>query len=841
MLRITLKGVRGHLLRFLLTVASVTLGTALIAGTYVLTDSINATFDKIFDAGAAGTDVVVRGAKTGDLGQGQGAARVPLPISLADRIGTVDGVQRVAPDLSGSIVMAGKDGTAVRNGGAPTLAFGYFPGDTTLHLMKGHFPRTSSEVGLESSTLKRSGLAVGDTTKALIGTQPRQVTVVGEVKFDAPIAGATLVIIDESTARAVFAPDGKVPSFSVVAAQGVSQEQLRDRIARVLPADAEALTSKVSSEEGKKALHDQLGFISVFLLVFAGVSIFVGGFIIANTFSMLVAQRTRELALLRAVGAARAQVLRVVLGEAAVVGVAGGLVGLVVGVGLAKLLQALFATMGLDISGGLPVQVRTVIVTVLVGLVVTVLSAVLPAIRAARIAPVAAMRDDLTLVQAGLRRRGVVGVALLGTGAGLSAYAVTRPEVAWWTFAVGAAALVIGSLVFAPVATRPVVRVVAAPFIWISGTVGRLARENALRVPRRTATTASALMIGLALISGVSVVAESMRASVSDLIEQQLTADLVLNGGNGLFPPTVAQAVAKMPGVQSVAPLGWVQLQVGQDQLGGSAGTGSAIGDNVKIHVSSGALSALDRGELMINESTAKKYGWHVGSTITATVGVLRGEHLTVGGVYKDSQVLSGDLIAPMALYQRAVPVAQQGDFGAYVRATPGTDVVALKSMIVNEVKPYLVVSVQDGKEFTDSQASQINNLLLIFYALLALSVVIAVLGIINTLALSVFERTREIGLLRAVGLTRGQLARTITIEAVATAVFGALLGTALGLGLGVALQHGLASDGLEILSVPWLRLVIIVIAAAFAGVVAAVLPAIRAVRLDVLRAITTE
>ena len=841
MLRITLKGVRGHLLRFLLTVASVTLGTALIAGTYVLTDSINATFDKIFDAGSAGTDVVVRGVKAGDLGQGQGVTRVPLPIALADRIATVDGVKRVAPDLSGSVVMAGKDGTAVRNGGAPTLAYGYFPGDTTLHLKAGHFPQTSSEVALESSTLKRSGLAVGDTTKALIGQQPQSVTVVGEVTFDAPIAGATLVLVDENTARAVFAPDGKVPSFSVVAEPGVSQAALRDRVAKVLPSDAEALTSQASSEEGKKALHDQLGFISVFLLVFAGVSIFVGGFIIANTFSMLVAQRTRELALLRAVGAARAQVLRVVLGEAAVVGVAGGLVGLGVGVGLAKLLQALFATMGLDISGGLPVQVRTVIVTVLVGLVVTVLSAVLPAIRAARIAPVAAMRDDVTLVQAGLRRRGITGVALLGTGAGLSAYAVTRPEVAWWTFAAGAAALVVGALVFAPVATRPVVRVVAAPFIWISGTVGRLARENALRVPRRTATTASALMIGLALISGVSVVAESMRASVSDLIEQQLTADLVLNGGNGIFPPTVTQAVAKMPGVQSVAPIGWVQLQVGKDQLGGSAGTGTGIGDNVKLRVTSGALSALDQGKLVINESTAKKYGWHVGSTVTATVGVLRGEQLTVGGVYKDSQVLSGDLIAPMSLYQRAVPVAQQGDFGAYVKAAPGTDVAALKAKIVNEVKPYLVVSVQDGKEFTDSQASQINNLLLIFYALLALSVVIAVLGIINTLALSVFERTREIGLLRAVGLTRGQLARTVTIEAVATAVFGAILGTALGLGLGVGLQHGLMSDGLEILSVPWLRLVIIVVAAAFAGVVAAVLPAIRAVRLDVLRAITTE
>jgi putative ABC transport system permease protein len=395
--------------------------------------------------------------------------------------------------------------------------------------------------------------------------------------------------------------------------------------------------------------------------------------------------------------------------------------------------------------------------------------------------------------------------------------------------------------VLSPVASRPVIRVVTAPFVLMSGVVGRLARGNAVRAPLRTAITAAALMFGLALISGVSVVAESMKASVSDLVEQQLTCDFVLDGGQSVFPPTVATIVAALPGVQSVAPIGWLQLEVGKDQIGGIAGTASGIADNVKLQVTSGSLAALDDGQVMINESTAKQYGWKVGTQVTATVGVLRGEHLTIGGVFKDSQVLNGSLIAPMKLYQRAVPLAQQGDFGIYVKAQPGTDLAGLKAKIADGVKPYLVVSVQDGKEFTASQASQINTMLLVFYALLALSVVIAVLGIINTLALSVFERTREIGLLRAVGLTRGQLSRTVTIEAVATAVFGALLGTALGLGLGIALQHGLASEGLEVLSVPWVRLMVIIIAAAFAGVAAAVLPAIRAVRLDVLRAITTE
>jgi putative ABC transport system permease protein len=841
MLRITLKGVRGHLLRFLLTVASVTLGTALIAGTYVLTDSINATFDKIFDTVAAGSDVSVRGAQAGDLGQGQGQTRVPLPIGLVQKLRSVDGVAAAQPDIQGTIVIAGSNGTAVRSGGAPSLAFAYYPGDRTLHLVQGRAPGSSSEVALESSTLKRSGLKIGDSTRALVATETRTVTVVGEVKFDAAIAGATMVLVDEATARTAFAPDGKVSAFTLVAQKGVSQTTLRDRVARVLPPDAEAVTAKTLADEEKKALHDGIGFVATFLLVFAGISIFVGGFIIANTFSMLVAQRTRELALLRAVGAAKAQVIRVVLGEAAVVGIAGGLVGLGVGVGLAKGLQAFFGALGLDISGGLPVAPRTVFVTVLVGLLVTVLSAVPPALRAARIAPVAAMRDDITLVPAALRRRAVIGTALLASGVALAILGVTRSDVSWWTFLAGTVLSVLGTLVFAPVATRPVVRVVAAPFVLLSGAVGRLARENALRVPRRTATTASALMIGLALISGVSVMAESMKASVSTLIDQQLTADFVLDGGQSLFPPTVAQAVAKVPGVQSVAPIGWLQLEVGKDQVGGSAGTAAGIRDNVKIKMLSGSVDALDSGQVLVNESASKRLGWKVGATVKATAGILKDEPLTVGGVYKDSQVLNGEMIAPMSLYQRAVPVSRQGDFAAYVKASPGTDLAAVKARIADQVKQYLVVSVQDGKEFKSSQASQINTMLLVFYALLALSVIIAVLGIINTLALSVFERTREIGLLRAVGLTRGQLSRTVTIEAVATAVFGAVLGTVLGLGLGVAVQHGLASSGLDVLSIPWLRLILIILAAAVAGVLAAVLPAIRAVRLDILKAITTE
>jgi putative ABC transport system permease protein len=837
----------GHRLRFLLTVASVTLGTALVAGAFVLTDSLGATVDTMTDTLAAGFDVSVRGVTPGRAGQEQDTARVPLPIDLVQTLRQVDGVKHAAPDLIGSMVLAGKDGTAVRGGTLGDRAYAYDPDDPTVQLVRGRAPRSSSEVVLESGTLKRSRLRVGDTTRALIGATPRQVRVVGEVKHDAPTLGNMHAAVDEATARVAFAPDGQVSSFTLMADQGVSPATLRDRVARVLPARAEAVTAEDSMTEPKQSLGGMVGLARVFLLMFAAVSVVVGGLLIANTFTILVGQRTRELALLYAVGATPGQVLRLVLGEAGVVGVIGGGVGLAAGVGLAKLLQVILGLLGgLDISGGLPVAVRTVVVTVLVGLAVTVLSAAIPAIRAARVVPVAALRRDAVLVPAGLRRRAVIGAALLGVGGFLTVFALTRSAFVGGAFAAGAGLLVVGALVFAPVAARPVVRIVTAPFVWATGPMGRLARVNALRVPRRTAATAGVLTIGLALVSGVSVVAESMKASMADQIDQQLTADFVLSSelsttAPTMFPAGVVEAVAALPGVRSVAPFGFLELRVGKDVLTAGPGTGSGIADNIKIHLVSGSITALDAGQLLVNEPTARRFGWKVGSTFTARVGALDEERLTIGGIYKNNPtfntVFTDELIAPMPLYRRA----GTWYYTAYVKAAANTDLVTLKAKITEQVKPYLAVSVQDRRELAGTRSVQITMIVNVLYALLALSLIIAVLGIINALAQSVFERTREIGVLRAVGITAGQLSRAVTIEAVAIAVFGALLGTALGLGLGIALQHGLAAHGLHTLSVPWPRLITIVLGAAGAGAVAAILPAIRAARLDVLRAITAE
>jgi putative ABC transport system permease protein len=842
MLRVTLRGVRSHRLRFLLTAVAVMLGVSLVAGTYVLTDSLNSTFKSIVDQGSAGTDVQVRGVASDTESFDGTALRAPLPLTLADKLRTVNGVERVEPDLQGTAILVGKDGTAVRSGaGAPTFGFAFTGNDRVIKLVKGRAPANASEIAVETSTLEQSKLALGAHTKALIGNNPRPVTIVGEVSFGAGLAGATLIFLDPQTATQTFAPDGTVQSFTLTAAAGVSQADLRSRVAASLPANAEAVTGATVKAESTKQFEDGLGFISTFLLVFAGVSLFVGGFIIANTFSMLVAQRTRELALLRAIGASRAQVLRVVLGEAAVLGLVGSLLGLGAGILLAAGLKALFGTLGLDISGGLPVQTRTVIVSLLVGILVTLVSAILPAIRASRVAPVAAMRDDVAAPVGGVFRRGLVGLVFILVGAGLLIPGVTQDDVQWAMVGFGAAAIVIGSLVAAPATTRPVIRVVAAPFLVVAGTVGRLARENSLRNPRRTATTASALMIGLALMGAVSVIASSTKASVADIVESQLTADYVLDGGNAPFPVTVADQVAKLPDVASVATLGGVEVVVDKKSEFAMAADPQGIADNVKVDVTSGSLDALNSGQILISKTLSEDRGWKVGTEVNGAIGTIKSQPLTVGAVFEDNQVLSAPMVVPRKLYTSAVPAALQGDFLVYVKARPGVDQAALRTELTNQVKPFLVVSVMDGDQFTDSQAQQVNVLLYTIYALLALSVVIAVLGIVNTLALSVFERTREIGLLRAVGMSRRQLRRMITVESISTAVFGAVLGLILGLVLGITVQYGVRSQGLEVLSIPWLSLIIVLFAAAIAGMIAAVMPAWRAVRLDVLRAITAD
>ena len=491
--------------------------------------------------------------------------------------------------------------------------------------------------------------------------------------------------------------------------------------------------------------------------------------------------------------------MRTVLGEAVVIGLVGSGLGIAFGLLIAAGAQAAIGKfLSTDIGSDLPLSATTVALSVLVGVLVTIVAAVLPARRASRVAPVAAMRGNAGAVTGGLRPARTDRHRPAGQPERWSlGVAVSREPVSWPVAALGAVAAVLGLLVGAPLATRPVVRLIAWPFVALVGAVGRLARENALRVPRRTATTASALMIGLALIAGISVLAQSVKASVSSGVAAELTSDFVLNSGNvAPVPAPVADAARNLPGVHSVAALGFIDVRIGSFDTMASAVTAADVADNFSVAMDEGHLSALDPHTLLVDRTTANARGWSLGDTVTATIGTITDEPLVVGGIYRDSQAFGSHVIVDRALYATALPANQQADARLFLRAEPGADLHTLRAELTNLVRPYLIVSVQDGAEFADAQGASVDTLINLLYVLLLFSVIVAVLGIVNTLALSVFERTREIGLLRAIGLRRRQLGSMITIEAVTTAVFGAFLGTVLGLGLGVALQRGLVDPG---------------------------------------------
>ncbi|MEO6880118.1 MAG: FtsX-like permease family protein [Mycobacteriaceae bacterium] len=845
MLHVTLRGLQGHVVRLLLTAFAVMLGVSFVTGTFVLRDSIDNTLGGLVAQSSKGLDVEVRGAGTeamSPVSVDGSTVRPGVPLALVDTVAAVPGVARAVPNLQGTALLAGSDGIAVRNGGAPSLGFAFTKDDPSFTLVSGRGPNGPGEVAAETSTLERAHLTVGDRTRAVIGDQAREVTITGAVHFGS-LFGATAVLVDGATARRVFAPDGTVTSLSITADPGTTQAELRTAVAKVLPPKLVAVTGATVQSETETSVQKGLAFFTTFLLAFAGVALFVGSFIIINTFSMLVGQRARELALLRAIGATRAQVTRMVLSEAVVIGLVGSGLGIALGLLIAAGAEAAIRTfLSTDIGSGLPLHVSTVVLSVLVGVVVTVVSAVLPARRASRVAPVAAMRGDVGAVSGGLGRRGLIGLALLVFGALALGVAVTRESVYWPVAAFGAIAGVLGMLVGAPLAARPVVRVVTWPFVALLGAVGRLARENALRVPRRTATTASALMIGLALIAGISVLAQSVKASVNSGVATELTSDFVLNSGNvAPVPAPLAGSARNLPEVRSVAAVSFVNLEIGTFHTTAAAATAADVADNFLVPMKNGTLSALGRHAVLVDETTANARGWRVGDSLTGVVGTLSGEPLVVGGIYRDSQAFSSHVIVDRSLYNAALPTSLQADARLFVKADPGADLPALRAELTALVRPYLIVSVQDGAEFADAAGASIDTLINLLYVLLLFSVIVAILGIVNTLALSVFERTREIGLLRAIGLRRRQLSAMITIEAVATAVFGALLGTALGLGLGVALQRGLASQGLSQLAIPWGLILAMLVASGVVGILAAGLPALRATRLNILQAIASS
>ena len=853
MRRVALRGIRAHLVRFILSVLAVALGVAFVAGTFSLRTMMSATFSGIVDSSLLG-DAYVRGADpavgrsmTGTTGE----VRNTVPASLAGRIAKVPGVHQAFADISGPIVLVGKDGTAVQSTRSPSFGVALHPADATVNVVAGRAPSGPTEIGLESATLKSSKLSVGDRTKVVVAGEIRDVQVTGTISMGAPMAGATIVFLDVPAATAAYAPDGLVSTITVNANPEVTEADLVASLARALARDktavAEALTGDAMRAEARTDIESQLGFVLTFMLVFAGISLFVGAFIISNTFSMLVRQRTREFALLRAVGASPTQVFASILIQAAAVGLLGSAVGLGGGLGLVSLLRVGFAQVGMDLSGSIPLDAPTVIISLLMGTVVAIVAAAFPARRAALTAPIEAMREATT-TERSLLARTIVGGVLTATGAaGLVAALIAPDDRGSVMVGVGAGLVMLGTLLLAPFLVRHTLWVLAAVFVATVRPLGRLARGNVVRNPRRTANTASALMIGMALVGAASVLAASATASTRAIVDDGWSSDFSIQSATGNVPIgavadtralasvnavdvlTYGPAVAMGPGETASAenPLWVVGLPV------------SAFGRSVTIDTVTGALDTLAHGQIAVQKAIATDRGWHLGDEVifpsrTGTISA------RIGAIV-DTRLIGSPIIVSDVLFATIIEPAQTTVEDLLITGAPGVTEAELRADLTDVASSYVVLSVLDTEDFAAQLASQVNQILVILYALLGLSIIIAILGIVNTLALSVIERTREIGLMRAVGLGRLQLAGIITIESVLTAVFGTVVGVVLGVAVAAVMPTVFDGVGLTTLAIPWAQLAGMLVLAVGVGVLAALWPALRAARLPVLDAVASD
>jgi putative ABC transport system permease protein len=846
-LRIALKGLLARKLRLFTTSLAVLLGVAFMAGTLVLTDTIGRTFDRLFANAAAGTDAVVRGSSVVEGQFGNERARVPA--GVLDTVRTVPGVQAAEGVVEGYTQVVGPNGKTIGNPGrgAPTFGrnWGEVEGLNPFRLAEGGPPRADDEVVLDRYTADQAKAKVGDTITVLVSKGPQRVRVVGIATFgDASgTGGATNVMFTSAAAQRYVGKRGEFDSIAVVAANGLSQTEVRDRIARAVPAGVEVVTGKKFTEENQSQIRKSLRFFDAFLLTFAVVALLVGSFIIYNTFSIIVAQRGREMALMRAVGASRRQVLTAVLVEAGAVGVVASVLGMFCGIVIAVGLKALLKAFGFDIpAGGIVFSGKTAVVSLVAGIGVSMASAFFPARRGSKVAPVAAMRQHAVEATGGSRRRTVVGVIVTALGGavllnGLFGNGGNKPA----TVGFGAVLIFFGVAVLGPVFARPVSRVIGAPLPRLRGIAGTLARENAMRNPKRTASTAAALMIGVGLVGFITIFAASAKSSINDSIDKAFTGDFVVDSGTfgfGGLSPALADGLRKLPEIRSVSGYRVGQAKVGNGPQFVAAIDPASFADIVDLDLAQGRLQGLTPDSIAVAKNVADDKHWSLGSPVTMTFAKTGQQTFRIAAIYRRTDVV-GRYVLPMAAYD--ANFAQQLDAQVYVSRAPGVTAAAARRAVESLTRAYPNATLRDQTEFKAEQAKQINTLLGLIYVLLALAVVIAFLGIMNTLALSIFERTRELGLLRAVGMTRRQLRTTVRWESVIIALFGTLLGLAIGLFFGWALVQALRSNGFNRLTVPAGQLAVVVVIAALAGVAAAILPGRRAARLDVLQAIAAE
>ena len=851
MLRVTLRGLMAHKVRLIATAVSVLLGVAFMTGTQVLTSSISASFDKTFADVYRQIDVVVR--STNKVDTPFGSQRTRISDAVVPTLRAVPGVEAAEGQIVGQIKVLDKDDKPlVTAQGPPNFGLNWLtsPQLNGWTIVDGAPPTADGDIVLDAKSAKDGGFAVGDEVRVSVTSGVRAFTLRGIAKFGKldTWGGVQAALFATPTLQTMIGEPGTFNWISVAGADGESQSSLRNAVAAVIPSGTEAITGKEFTSESQDAFQKLIGIFNTFLLVFALIALFVGSFIIYNTFSIIVAQRTRELALLRAIGASRGQVLRSVILEAFVVGLGASIIGVGAGIVLAIGLNALMQKIGF--SGPdtpLVIPPMAVVVSIVVGTLITLVSAVFPARRAATVPPVAAMRD-VSVDRTGTSRvRLVVGFLLLLAGALLLWQGLFgKSDSALQMVGGGAFFVFIGFTVLGPVAATPLAGVLGWPLERL-GITGRLARENAMRNPRRTSTTASALMIGIGLVGFIAVTAQSIKASTVEAIDQSIKGQYVVSTdgfGPTALPQSLVPKLQADPTVKATAGIGGTFAKVDGSNRILLATDPAALSQVVRFTDVDGSFASLGRGQIAASEKLAKEKGYTIGQEIPATFLQTGSTTLVLSSIYRTDFPTQGPgWIVSLDQFNAVVPPDYQTYSSVYVLLKDGS-----KAGIA-EAKPGLdaIVStipgakLQDLGEFKKAQTDQANQFLVIVYVLLALALFIAIVGVVNTLLLSVYERTRELGLLRAVGMTRRQVRSSIRLESVIISLLGTIVGLVIGLAFGWALVTALKDQGITAFAIPWTQLAIIVVIAVVAGIGAALYPARRAARLDVLSAISSE
>ena len=858
MRRVALKGLAFRKVRAVLTSLAIVLGVAMVSGTYVLTDSIQRAFDGIFTGSYADTSAVISGK---ELVEHSTAGKATVPQSLLEKVRAVKGVDQAEGAIfdlqseGNTVKLYNSKGEAAGSSQSPTFGFG-FDADAQrfnpLKLVSGEWAAGPSQVVIDQATAKDEGWKIGDRIRAAADGPAKQFTISGLARLGdvQSLGGATLALFDLATAQQLLHKEGQLDTIFLAASSGVTPKQLTAAVKPVLPASAQVRTGDEQASADSKGIGDGVKFIRYFLLAFAGIALAVGSFVIYNTLTITLAQRVREFATLRTLGASRRQIMRSVLLEGFALGVLASLIGLFGGLLLARLLTAIFDALNLSLpSTGQTLATRTIIVSLVLGVGITMLATIVPARRAMKIAPIAAVREGATLPPGRLVRHGwlpplIAGIAILLLGWGAVGGLATGS--ALLVTAVGCLFMFVAFWLIAARVVVPVAAAVGRPSERIAGAAGRLALRNSQRNPLRTSRTAAALMIGLTLVTLVATLGAGMRSTAKNSLNEIVSSDYVLTSENGYstFPVAAGDALAKVKGVKIASSLRSDNAVAFGEELG-VMGMDSRFTDTFNAFLAGGGTlkpGQVTGNQAIVRESFAKKHHLKIGDTFQLTTAAGTPVNVTVAALHKARSI---DKLEPL-LAKIAIPQQKFDEVFPRPRnlftfvdidggATP-QNTAALR----NALKGFPDLKLDTQADWVDVRAGGLNTILNLFYVLLALSVIVSLFGMINTLILSVFERTRELGMLRAVGMTRRQVRQMVRQESVITALIGAAVGLPVGMLLAALISNVLSDEGIGF-QIPWAQLVVFTIVAIIAGILAAIVPARRAAKLNVLRALQYE